>query len=373
MEIAQLITNWFPNGGGGAIHVRELGERLAINHDHDVTVLTTQTGDSSAPDIEGVTVERLPYTGWEVRLVNELTYSSGTLRHLFRSNYDVIHVHSNTATFPLQVYRWLRDTPVVFTVHGSNLDFSVTFTGSFVDRLYSLVSRFIFRRFSYDHLVSVNEELVNRLVELGHDVTHIPNGVDPTAFPSPGNFDSERLLFVGRLRPKKNPLDIVKAMEELVDQYPSAELSLVGDGPLKDTVEDAVSSRGLDDSVTVHGYVSEDRLKQLYAESSVFVLPSEWEGHPLVLLEAWASGMPVLGTDVEGIREFVEEGETGRLVPVNEPGALSTIASELLDDPGTIERMGRNGLQLVHTKYSWNGVTARTHNLYEQLVEEPTT
>ena len=369
MDIAQLNTNWFPNAGGGAVHVRELSRRLVSSYDCNITVLTKHTTDRPASDVEEFTVKQLPYSGSRIRIINELAYSTGALKHLLGNDYDLVHVHSNTATFPVQPFRLLSDIPVVFTVHGSNLDFSITFTDSVLDRIYSTISRIILKHFAYDHVISVSDELTGRLTEFDHEVTYIPNGVDPDSFPTPGNFDRKKLLFVGRLRPKKNPVDIVVAMEQIVERHPDAELHFVGEGPLNTDLQSEVKSRELTESVTVHGYVSDEDLMRLYKESSIFVLPSEWEGHPLVLLEAWASGIPVLGTNVEGIREFVEEGKTGTLVPLNDPDALALCVIKLFNRPEQVEQMGRNAHDLVRDQYSWADTVARTHDLYEKLIE----
>jgi len=372
LQVAMLITNWFPNPGGGAVHVQELSRRLATDHGCEVTILTETTSEPTVPDVDEVSVERLPCSNTPVRLGNEAAYAVGVLRELASGEYDVVHVHSHSATIPLQLYRLVGDAPVVFTVHGANLDFSITFTDSILDRLYTAVSRLVLERFGYDHVVSVSAELTDRLRAFGHDVTHIPNGVDPDAYPTPGGHDSKQLLFVGRLRPKKNPLDLLAAFDRVREAHPSAHLHLVGDGPLKPEVDTAVADRGLQASVTVHGYVSDARLRQLYADCSVFVLPSEWEGHPLVLLEAWAAGIPLLGTDVEGIREFVDDGATGRLVAPDDPAALAEAAIDLLDDPASIDRMGRAGLARVREAYAWDHTADRTATVYRRLLETAT-
>jgi glycosyltransferase involved in cell wall biosynthesis len=261
----------------------------------------------------------------------------------------------------------LDDTRTVLTVHGANLDLSVTFTGSVLDYVYTAVLRTILQRFRYDAVVSVSRELADVLSPHHERVRFIANGVDVNAFPDPAGYGNKELLFVGRLRPKKNPDDIVRAMLHVTKRHPDAMIHIVGEGPLYDDVTDSVRQLGLEEHVTVHGYVDNKTLQQLYEACSVFVLPSDWEGHPLVLMEAWASGQPVVGTDVEGIREFVNEG-FGELVPPNDPEALGETLSELLANRDTVAAMGTDARSFVESEYSWRSTVEKTYKLYREML-----
>jgi glycosyltransferase involved in cell wall biosynthesis len=96
-----------------------------------------------------------------------------------------------------------------------------------------------------------------------------------------------------------------------------------------------------------------------YATADLFTLPSRMENFPLVLLEAMASGLPVAATAVGGVPELVVHGETGLLVPPNDPDALADAINDLLDDPEEMEEMGARGRQLVSDHYTWDRVAER--------------
>lgn len=360
--------NWFPNGGGGAVHVQEVAQRLTEKYDCSVTVYTKRSQDEGQESEYPYEVDQIRFTDSTIRFINDLVYAVATILYLLRGEYDLIHVHTDAAVFPAKLVRQLSAIPVVFTVHGSNLDFSVTYAGSWIDRVYSSVSRIIFMRFGYDRVISVSQELTQTLLDLGHEVVYIPNGVDTDAMPEPQSFDSKRILYVGRLKPKKNLSDVLIAMEEIQARHPDAELHIVGEGPLKDDLMDMVKEAGLSSSVKMHGYVSSQELRRIYAQAAIFVLPSEWEGHPLVLLEAWASGIPVVGTDVEGIREFITHGETGYVVPLGSPRSIAETVGPLLEDPERIEEMGREALRVAGEDYSWDDVVDRTYDIYRNLL-----
>jgi glycosyltransferase involved in cell wall biosynthesis len=144
---------------------------------------------------------------------------------------------------------------------------------------------------------------------------------------------------------------------------------IVGEGPLRDDVTEAVERLQLGENVTVHGFIDDSMLKRLYKRCSLLILPSDWEGHPLVLLEAWASGDLVIGTDVEGIREFLADGY-GELVPVNDPEALGRAVITYFSKTETIKMIGTEAQSFVRSEYSWDSTVAQTYRVYEELLNK---
>jgi glycosyltransferase involved in cell wall biosynthesis len=373
MNVALLNTNWYPQTGGGIVHVEELAKRLGRDHGCDVDILTQETscdpveGKSRFPD--GVSLTQISGTDSRFRIANELRYTVGVLNHVRGSDYDIVHAHTNTATFPLQFLRFSDEVKTLLTVHGAHLDLSVTFTGSALDYVYTAVRRVILKHFDYDALISVSSELSDVLSPYHENVHFIPNGVNVEEFPEPGEYEEKSILFVGRLRPKKNPQDLVRAMTVVLDEHPDATLDIVGEGPLYDEIKQLTDQLSVSDNVIIHGFVDEQTLYDLYNRCSVFVLPSDWEGHPLVLMEAWASGQPVVGSNVEGIREFVSEGY-GELVPLNDSEALGETLSELFVDMDALEELGVDARSFVESEYSWNTTVDQTYRLYRELLAD---
>ena len=163
----------------------------------------------------------------------------------------------------------------------------------------------------------------------------VPNFVDTRAFapatdpPEPGS-----LAFVGRLSSEKNLHPLLEALSGL----DGASLTLVGDGPLRSELESRAEALGVE--ARFLGRVSHKRLPAILTRSEAFVLPSLYEGHPKAAIEAMACGLPVIGTDVPGIRDLVRDGETGVL---SGTGAeeLRGAVERVLGDPGLRERLGR--------------------------------
>jgi len=371
MKVALLIPKWYPETGGGIKHVNELSKRLAEDYGCSVDIITKlrrtpQTSNSTAEKVRLMAVNN---TVGSNRLLNELRYSFGIIKQIREKEYDIVHGHTNVTAFPLQIIRLITDSRTIFTVHGAQLDFSVTFAGSILDPIYSQTRRLILSRFRYDAMISVSEELSDVLSGYQNNVRFIQNGVDAEAFPEPAGYGQKQLLFVGRLRPKKNHKDVIKSMREVIKQHPDATLHLVGEGPMYDELAALIDELELHKHVELHGYVDDETLHNLYRKCSIFVLPSDWEGHPLVLLEAWASGQVIVGTDVEGIREFVDKG-VGTTVPLNDPVALGETVSELLSSPERIKKDGTSARDLIINEYSWEKTVSQTYDLYCELLAE---
>ncbi|HEX2142116.1 MAG TPA: glycosyltransferase [Candidatus Limnocylindria bacterium] len=141
-----------------------------------------------------------------------------------------------------------------------------------------------------------------------------------------------------------------------------------GEGPERRALEASISAMGLDGRVLLLG--ERPDVADLLAASDLFVLPSLWEGLPMALLEAMASGLPVVATDVAGSRQVVVDGESGRLVPPADPEALRTAIDELLANPVLLSTMGRAARQRVVASFSSATQAAQHAALYAQCLAQ---
>jgi glycosyltransferase involved in cell wall biosynthesis len=190
----------------------------------------------------------------------------------------------------------------------------------------------------------------------------IPNAVDiPSHHVSRFPFHSAtprtapfQVGFLGRLDPIKRVPDLIEATAIL---GPRVHLHIFGEGPERPRIEQAITRFGIADRVTLHGAVPrpQDALEKL----DLLVLPSEAEGFGLVLIEAMAAGIPVVATDVPGIRDVVRNRETGILVPVASPGELAGAIGALLDAPAQREKMIARAREDVVERFSWERVLPR--------------
>jgi len=160
-----------------------------------------------------------------------------------------------------------------------------------------------------------------------------------------------RIGFIGRLDRVKRVPDLVQAVGRM---EPWVQLEIHGEGPDRGRIEAEIQRLGIWERARLHGAIA--RPQEALAEMDVLVLPSEAEGFGLVLIEAMAAGVPVVATDVPGIREVVRNEITGLLVPVNSPGALAAAITRVMGEAGLRERLVAAGKDEVRRRFSWEGV-----------------
>jgi glycosyltransferase involved in cell wall biosynthesis len=153
------------------------------------------------------------------------------------------------------------------------------------------------------------------------------------------------LVTIGNLTLQKDHANLVAACGQLRDRVPGLRVLVLGEGDLRATLQRDIDGRGLGETVTLAGFVPEPRAA--LAAADLFVLSSDNEGMAWVLMEAAASGLPIVTTDVSGARHCVDDGQTGRVVPVRDPGALAGAIGELLADAPRRHAQGRAARQLA--------------------------
>jgi glycosyltransferase involved in cell wall biosynthesis len=179
---------------------------------------------------------------------------------------------------------------------------------------------------------------------------------------------SPRAVTVGRLDPVKDLATMLRAVSEVVDVIPAFSLDIVGDGPSRRELEHLRDDLGLGGRVRFVGFQKD--VRPFLAAASLFVQSSLSEGLPLALLEAMASGLPVVATDVGGVREVVVEGETGYLAPAGSPGALAACIRRVLLEPESMVRLGSAGRKRVEARFNISRVAIRYESVYLEALAE---
>jgi glycosyltransferase involved in cell wall biosynthesis len=195
----------------------------------------------------------------------------------------------------------------------------------------------------------------------------IPNGVDTARF-TPAEHREHRgpvqLVFVGRVVHQKG-LDVLLSALSRLPAEADYELTIVGDGPLRDTLTKQAASLGVLARLRFAGWAGREEMPDLLRRADLFVFPSRDEGMPNAVLEAMAAGLPVVATRISGNEEVVADGETGLLVPPDDPDALAGALAGFLADAALRRRMGAAGRERVCREYSWRSVAERYAALCE--------
>ncbi|OSO97476.1 glycosyl transferase family 1 [Halorubrum ezzemoulense DSM 17463] len=307
MRILRVAPWIYPDTkGGGDYHVHAMSRDQAAMG-HDVTVLTTRE-DESLPRIEetdGYTIVRV--SPGVTLLGNDV--SPAVARYLWgvdADDFDVMHAHSHCyfVTNLAALKRRLGDIPLAITNHG-------LYSQNAPERLFSIylktVGRWTFNQadvvFCY---TDVDKERVRDL-GVSSRIEVVANGIDTERFtpegPESDLIDAEGpvVLFVGRFAEGKRPWLAVEAFAEVLEEYPDAELYLCGDGALREELEAQVAELGISESVTFLGHVPYDEMPKVYRSGDVLVLPSRAEGVPRTVLEAMASGLAVVMSDLNQV------------------------------------------------------------------------
>jgi glycosyltransferase involved in cell wall biosynthesis len=172
---------------------------------------------------------------------------------------------------------------------------------------------------------------------------------------------------IGRLAEKKGQRDLLEAAARVFEHTPTARLCLVGDGPLRASVEARASELGIRDRVDFLGTMP-DGVRKL-ADFDVFVLPSHMEGMSNGLLEAHAAGLPVVATDVGGNAEVTRDGETGLVVPPRDPLALGDAILRMMKDPGRARARAAAGRERILAEFTVQRMVSRLEQLYTGLLD----
>ncbi|PSQ23042.1 glycosyl transferase family 1 [Halobacteriales archaeon QS_8_65_32] len=372
MRILRIAQKTYPEVvGGGAYHVHALSRDQAAMG-HDVTVLTI--GDGGRPRREeraGYTVVRRSATAQAIG--NSLSIGVG--RFLRRaSDYDVLHAHSHLyfSTNLAALKRRFDATPLAITNHG-------LYSQSAPEWVFRWYLRTLGRATfdSADAAFCYTDEDAARLREFGvsTDIHVVSNGIDTDRF-RPDGPASDRIsgapavAFVGRLVEGKRPGDALSAIERVRETHPGARLFFVGRGPLRAALERRVAERGLGDAVTFLGEVPHEEMPGLYRGADLFVLPSRAEGLPRTVLEALATGTPVVTSDLSQLRPIVEGA--GITVPVGDSEGFASALNELAGDPDRYTRYGTQGRERVERDHSWADTVRLTTKHLESLRESAT-
>jgi colanic acid/amylovoran biosynthesis glycosyltransferase len=291
----------------------------------------------------------------------------------------LIHAHFGVeGVYALPLARRLG-VPLITTFHG--FDATLSTKSLLASRKPSWVN-YALRREQLakqgDLFLCVSEYIRQRVIELGfpEERTHVHYiGIDTQAIqPRDSGKEKPIILHVARLVEKKGTEYLIRAFAQMADEVPNMQLVIIGDGPLKGELESLGKTLGIDGRIEFMGARPHGEVMAAMHEAAVLVLPSvtagsgDAEGLGMVLLEAAASGVPVIGTMHGGIPEAIVDAQSGFLVPERDVGALAKRLSEMLQDGSMRRDMGRDARHLCEAKFDIGRQAERLESLYGLLV-----
>jgi glycosyltransferase involved in cell wall biosynthesis len=362
-----LVVNWNdrenPNAGGAEVHLHEIFGRIARSGNRVDLLASGWEGSAPRAFLDGIDVHRIG-TRYSFQFNARRYY----MERLSGNRYDVIVEDLNK--IPLYIPRW-NGPPVVTLVH--HLFGTTIFREAPLHMAASvwLAERgipFVYRGHPFE---AVSESTADDLVERGiprKSIRVIHNGMNTEFFTPAAGTRAPRPLFcyVGRLKRYKG-VDLILQAFAMFNR-PDASLAIAGAGDYRDHLEDLADALGIADRVRFLGFISSEEKRDLLRRSWASVFASPKEGWGLTNLETQACGTPVIASDSPGLRESLEPGKTGILVPHGDTMALTAAMRRFTDDPKVVETMGAAGRRFAG-QFTWERSADQTLAHLQQVVQ----
>ena len=368
MRILFWTEQFWPAIGGAEIFSTKLLPALQTRG-YEPIVVTDQTSPDLPTEAQykGIPVYRLPFrtvlADRKVEQILAMRRQVAELKQTFAP--DLVHMHGITfsAFFCLE------------TIHTHPAPLLVTLINE--TPLEQTIDRGLWRRVLSTATWVTGKAIA--VLSLAHqlmpDITPrssvIYNGLKVSSLsPEPLPFETPRLLCVGRLMVQKGVDLALTALAAIRDRFPNLRLLIAGDGIERAALERQTSALNLAEVVDFIGWIAPAQVLTLINTATIVVMPSRWEGHPSVALQAGLMARPVVATRVGGLPEIIVHEQTGLLVEKEDVAGLADALSFLLEHPEKATQMGQAARQRVQEVFSWEQCVSAYATLYRQLITE---
>lgn len=288
------------------------------------------------------------------------------VREIRAQQVDIVHTHLVRAGIVGKLAASIARVPVVTTRH---------YTRDAKSRRWDFVAEDVLTRLLADRVIAIGESVFDTIREgntcAPDKVVLHRNAIDVASYVCQDRHDRTSNLVigtVGRLHPAKAHEVFLDALGIVRRTCPGITGVIVGGGERIATLTEYADRLGLADVVTFTGPVDSDTVRDWLHRFDVFVLPSDWEGLPISLIEAAAAGLPVVATNVGGCPEVVRDGETGFLVPPREPKAMADAIERLVTDASLRTAFGNRAVEVAKSEFDIRRLADQTAALYREIL-----
>ena len=376
--------------GGVERRIMETAKRLQT--ESDITVYSgTKAGFKKPSNINGVSF--VPCYSTDILFpVDNWFFNRSLTKKASAINADVYEAHAVSGyRFPKTLEKLGIKKPFIHTIHGVLADEYEQAKKNGYPSVRDRVANYFMQKLSkLEEETAKNATIIVTISNYSLEkiqkyygikqskVRIVPNGVDTEKF-KPMNTKAVRqqfglgnepcVLFVGSLIPRKGLPFLVEAAKKVVRDQADTKFLIVGDGPLRNQLLDSLKTANLSGNFKFLGNLKDNLLPAVYNCADVFVLPSIQEGQGIVLLEAQASGKPVVAFDIGGVNETVQNNKTGFLVNRGNVDALADALLKLLTNKELSEKMGSNGNRFVSENYTWDLCAQKMLKVYHEALK----
>ena len=392
MKIGVITSAYpeFPDDPHG-IFVHRLMREVS-NQGHDVHILAPYTGGKTEFNLEGVHVEKFNY--FYPKRYQRLAGRSGMIDNVKEGFFVKLQFLSFIFFNVINSCRKLNDVDIVhvqwpipnglgalFLKKLYKIDYINTIYGEevYLSKRYHTMPIIKLLVNSSSKTIPISSATLKACLDEGvqkDKLERIPFGVD-TNFFRPIKVDKDKktfqILTVGYLIERKGFKYLIEAMKEILRKHENVKLKIVGSGPLEKPIKKLIKELKLESTIEIISNVPDTGLLELYNLSDLFVLPSmvdtegNTEGLGVVLLEAMACKLPVIGSNIGGIPDIVHDGVNGFLVPEKDSEKISTAITKLIENDEMRENFAINGYEMVKGYYSWELIAKEYINIYSTI------
>jgi len=378
MRIQMVSGQFYPIIGGAESQALNLSKSL-VKKNIKVSVVTIRKKNLKKFEyVEGIPVFRI--FSPRIRCIGKYIYLVTFFLYLVktRNKYDIIHIHQglSPAFAAVLAGKVLRKKTIIKIGNcGERFDIKVLKNSYLIGRFMAAILK------KANAIIYINSEMKKELIKEGFSrerLYYIPNGVDIEIYAPPKNKKEKKamkeklnlplgkiVLFVGTLYPKKNLEFLIREWKEIVRLLPYAHLILLGDGPQKEELLNLTEKLGVKENVHLIGEKKD--VEEHLVAADLFVLPSLVEGLSNALLEAMASGLPCVVSNIPGNRDLIEDGKNGQLFTLSDGEKMKEVVIYLLKNEEFAYSMGREARETVE-EYSFHKVVPQYLNFYSKLL-----
>ncbi len=371
-----LYINSLPTFGGGEKHLLNLIRELKEEDTFTIAVACPQ-GSPLAKELSKLGVKVYP-----VPLKSKFDFKSILiLRNLIRKEkFDIVHTEDVRSNLLGTIAAFIAKAPIiVWTVHMLSINRSIKEMNPIKRRIWTLVDRNLAKHI--DKIITVSEfnrrELVEKEKIDPNKIVVIPSSIRLEEFNRQVDPDKKRkelgiksyekiVGYVGRLDYQKGLVYLLEAAKIIIQNLPNVRFVIIGDGPQRNELKEKAKSLGIIKNIIFAGFKS--NVSEFYSLFDITVLPSLYEGLPVVPMESMAYEKPVIATKVGGVPEEVINEETGLLVPPGDFRSLADAIIRLLQNDDLRREMGKKGKKLVEKRYNNKQMVKAHKTLYEKLI-----
>lgn len=366
MRVGIFTHDFFPVKWGQWTHIKNIYDCFFQLWFHDFMIFSPEKNDLKN--------HQIIFPEENSSKLKNISYSFKLYKNICKiiKKYALTHIHFHG--WPGGVFFWKKmNIPVIYTAHHTYWQQYKYVPWQKWKKIF-----FFFEKWSYqnaDKIICVSQDTLNIIRDkywiLEKKLIYIPNGINLADFEIDSNIQKQEksLVFVGRLDERKGIDFLVRSMVKIIEFDSEIKLFIVGDGKFRDKLEKFTRENNLEKNIFFLGRLSWNALKKQIQQSEIMIIPSVFEWFGISVLEWIALKIPVIWTDVDGIRTIIHNWENGILIPYNDKDSLTQKVIELIQNKELQETLVKNAYNNLEKKFNWTDITKKTIYGYTKLSE----